>query len=237
MKSVRIAIAAAVLLAAVALAGIGRPDAAQGEEPKAGRSVTVNGSGTVESVPDRAHFAFGVESLGATAGEALEQNSKAMRAVLAALRRAGVDLRDVRTQSVSLNPRYGDDGKSVTGYTAVNTVSVEVDSLERAGSLVDAAVAAGANQVQGPSLVREERDELYREALEAAVAEAKAKAQVLASAGGASVGQTLRIVEGGAVGPPMPVYERALAADAASTPIQPGTEKIEATVTVTFALT
>jgi uncharacterized protein YggE len=189
-------------------------------------------------VPDSAQFSFGVESLGASAKEALDANTAEMRQVIDALRKAGIDLRDLRTQNVSLHPRYGDDGKQVVGYAATNTVSAQIDELARAGTVVDAAVAAGANQVYGPSLVREDRDELYRQALDAAVAEARAKAQTLAEAGGASVGQVVKIVEGAAAQPPMPLYERAVAADAAgSTPIQPGTEKIEATVTVTYALT
>lgn len=237
MKPLRIAALALLGLAAVALAGIARPEAAQGEEPRPGRSVTVSASGTVESVPDTAQFSFGVESLGATAKEALAANGVEMRRVIEALRKAGIDLRDVRTQNVSLHPRYGDDGRQVVGYTATNGVSTQIDELGRAGAVVDAAVAAGANQVYGPSLMREDRDELYRKALESAVAEARAKAQTLASAGGASVGEVVEIVEGTAVQPPMPLYERAAAADAAApTPIQPGTEKIEATVTVTYAL-
>jgi uncharacterized protein YggE len=238
MKPIRIAALALLGLAAVALAGAARPEAAQGEEPKPGRSVTVSGTGTVESVPDSAQFSFGVESLGASAKEALDANTAEMRQVIDALRKAGMDLRDLRTQNVSLNPRYGDDGKQVVGYAATNSVSAQIEELARAGTVVDAAVAAGANQVYGPSLVREDRDELYRQALDAAVAEARAKAQTLAEAGGAAVGQVVKIVEGSAAEPPMPFYERAAAADAArSVPIQPGTEKIEATVTVTYALT
>jgi uncharacterized protein len=237
MKPIRIAAVALLGLAAVALAGVARPEPAQGEEPKPGRTVTVTGTGTVESVPDSAQFSFGVESLGTTAKEALAANAAEMRRVIDALRKADVDLRDVKTQYVSLNPRYGDDGKSVVGYTATNTVSVSVEELGQAGNLVDAVVAAGANQVYGPSLTRDDRDELYREALDAAITEAKAKAQALAGAGDASVGEVVTIVEGGATEPPVPMYARGAAMDAeAATPIQPGTEKIEASVTVTFAL-
>jgi uncharacterized protein YggE len=238
MKPVRIAAVALLGLAAVALAGIGRPEPAQGEEPKPGRTVTVTGTGTVTSVPDSAQFSFGVESQGSDAKEALAANATQMRRVIEALRKADVDLRDVKTQYVSLNPRYNDDGRTVAGYTATNTLTVDVDKLAEAGDLVDAVVGAGVNQVYGPALTREDRDGLYREALEQAIAEAKAKAQALAAAGDASVGQVMTIVEGGGAQPPVPYYARgeAMAADAA-TKIEPGTEKIEASVTVTFALT
>jgi uncharacterized protein YggE len=238
MKPIRIAALALLGLTAVALAGIARPEAAQGEEPKPGRTVTVTGTGTVESVPDSAQFSFGVESHGTTAKEALAANSAEMRRVIDALRKSDVDLSDVKTQYVSLNPRHGDDGKVVVGYTATNTVSVSVEELGKAGNLVDTVVAAGANQVYGPGITRDDRDDLYRDALEAAIAEAKAKAQVLAGAGNASVGEVVTIVEGGTTEPPMPYYARGAAMDAeAATPIQPGTEKIEASVSVTFALT
>jgi uncharacterized protein len=237
MKPVRIAALAILGLAAVALAGVARPEPAQGEEPKPGRTVTVSGTGTVESVPDSAQFSFGVESLGASAKEALAANGAEMRRVIDALRKAGIDLRDMRTQNISLHPRLGEDGRQIIGYTATNSVTAQIDELAEAGDVVDAAVGAGANQVYGPSLGREDRDGLYRQALEAAVSEAKAKAQTLADASGASVGQVVKLVEGSAVEPPIPLYERGVAADAAATPIQPGTEKIEATVTVTFALT
>ena len=238
MKPIRIAALVVLGLAAVALAGIARPEAAQGEEPKPGRSVTVSGNGTVESVPDTAYFSFGVESQGSSAKEALAANGVEMRRVIDALKKAGIDLRDVRTQNVSLTPRYGESNGVVVGYSATNSVSVEIDKLGSAGELVDAAVGAGANQVYGPSLTRENRDELYRNALESAIAEAKAKAQALADASGASVGEVVKIVEGGTEYQPMPMYDRAgVAAEGASTPVQPGTEKIEANVTVTFALT
>ena len=237
MKPVRIAAVALLGLAAVAIAGISAPEPAQGEEPKPGRTVTVTGTGTVLSVPDSAQFSFGVESQGSSAKEAMAENGTQMKRVVDALRKAGVDLRKVKTQYVSLNPRYSDDGRTVVGYVATNTVGVEVDEIAEAGGLVDAVVGAGVNQVYGPALTREDRDGLYRDALEQAIAEAKSKAQALAAAGDASVGQVVTIVEGSAEQPPVPYYQRgeAMAADA-STKIEPGTEKIEATVTVTFAL-
>ena len=126
----------------------------------------------------------------------------------------------------------------MVGYTATNTVSAETDALGKAGDVIDAAVEAGANQLSGPSLTREDRDALEHEALRKAVAEARAKAEVLADAAGVSLGRATSIVETGAgAPPPVPYYERsALVAADASTPIQAGTAKIEATVALTFAL-
>ena len=227
---------AAGLLATAVFSGIGRPEAARsGTAPSAG-GITTSGTGTVETVPDRASFSFGVETVAPTARQALEANGERLRRVIAALRDSGVDLRDIRTQQISLQTRYANDGEAVIGYAATNTVQATVDELARAGAIVDAAVQAGANQVWGPSLSRSDRDALARDALRKAVSEARAKAEALADAAGVRLGGAVRIVEGTpAYEPPMPYAERAAALDAA-TPIQPGTERVEATVTVTFDL-
>jgi uncharacterized protein YggE len=238
MKLFSAAVLALGLAVAALFAGVGIPDAARSVAPEQtpARGITTSGTGSVETVPDEAAFSFGVESLSATAKEALAANGAEMRRVIAALREAGVDLRDIRTQQVSLYPRYSDEGRTVVGYTATNTVGAEIDRLSSAGDVVDAAVAAGANQVSGPSLSRSERGELVQDALRKAVADARAKAEALAEAAGVSLGRAVSVVEGVSAEPPVPYYERsALAADA-GTPVQPGTEKIEATVTVTFAL-
>jgi uncharacterized protein YggE len=227
---------AAGLAAAAVFSGIGRPEAARSETAPATGGITTSGMGTVETVPDRASFSFGVETVASTAREALEANGERLRRVIGSLQDAGVAAKDIRTQQLSLQARYADDGKTVTGYAATNTVQAEIRELARAGATVDAAVEAGANQVWGPSLSRSDRDALARDALRKAVADARAKAEALADAAGVRLGGAVRIVEGTpAYEPPMPYAERAAALDAA-TPIQPGTEQIEATVTVTFSL-
>lgn len=238
MKLLSVVVVAVAVAVATALSGVGRPEAASGVEPIASavRGITTSGSGTVESVPDRASFSFGVESLGDTAREALSANGTALRRVIDALREAGVEARDLRTQQISLLSRYSEEGRAVVGYTATNTVRADIESIARAGVVVDAAVAAGANQVSGPTLSRSDRDELSRGALRKAVADARAKAEVLADAAGVSLGPAVAIVEGATSQPPLPYYERAVADAASGTTVQPGTERIEASVTVTFAL-
>ncbi len=226
---------AALGLAAAALIGVGRPEPARSQGDDS-RRVTVSGMGRVESVPDVATFSFGVSSRSSTAKEALESNSAEMRDVIAALRTAGVPGKDLRTEQVSLTPQFDENGRTVVGYTAMNSVSAKVDELEHAGAVVDAAVQAGANQVSGPALSRDDQAGLYAKALGNAVDEARRKAEALADASGASVGRALTIVEQGTGGGPEPMYEaRALASDF-STPIEPGTKQIQAHVTVTFEL-
>jgi uncharacterized protein len=120
----------------------------------------------------------------------------------------------------------------VLGYTASNTVSASI-ALAKAGPLVDAAVGAGATGVSGPSLTRSDSDALYAKALQAAVANAADKAKTLATAAGLSLGGVQTMVEGSQ----QPVVFAAGKMDAGvATPIEAGTQSIDATVTVTYAL-
>jgi uncharacterized protein YggE len=223
--------------AAVAFAGVARPDAASSASPTTARTVTVNGNGAVHVVPNRVSFSFGVTTEAKTARAALAANSAAMNKVIAALRAQGVPNADIQTSSVSLSERMSDDGKTLLGYSASNQVTVTSKNIAASGALVDAAVAAGANNVQGPSLSRSDQDSLYRAALRAAVADARAKALVLAAASGAHLGRVVTIIEGGGATPvPTPTAGFAKDSAAAPTPVQPGTEEIDASVTVVYAL-
>jgi uncharacterized protein len=235
MRPVRIAAIALGLLALAALAGVARPEGARSAAAEEQSAITVTGTGTVETVPDEASFSFGVLTKGRTASAALAANSAEARRVIAAIVAAGIDRKDVRTDAVSLSPRTNENGETILGYTAQNSVSVTLRNLDKAGAVIDAAVGAGANDVQGPNLVKSNQDRLYRDALKVAVADARAKAQVLATAAGRSAGRAMTIVESGAT--PPPVFAKAEAAMADSgPPIEPGTQEIQATVTVTFAL-
>ena len=230
MKPIRIAALLTVGAAVVALAGVGRPDLAGGaSEPSGG--ITVSGTGSVQAVPDQAQFSLGVETSGPTAREALAANSERMRRVLAALFAAGVAKGDVQTQDVSVSRSYPDNG-----YSADNSVSVTIRDLAKAGSILDAASNAGANNVYGPTLSRSDQDELQAKALSDAVDNARAKARALADAAGVQLGSVTAIRESGAE--PMPYYDAALAKStrAPEAPIEPGKQEIQATVRVTFAI-
>lgn len=232
MRLARFAVVAGLLFAVAAYAGIGVPEQAQSQSAPESNTVTVTGAGSVTTVPDRALFSFGVQSEGRTAAQALAANAAEMRRVITALREAGVAQADIQTQYVSLQPRMSNDGTTIVGYTAVNTVSARIRDIDRAGAVIDAAVAAGANQVNGPSLFRADQNAQYRQALRAAYANAREKAAALADAAGVSLGPVVALVEaGGAV--PLPATERT--ADT-GTPIEAGTQEVQASVTVTFAI-
>lgn len=232
MKLVQIGAVVVVLAAIAALSGVGRPEAANGSAPNA-RSVTVSGSGDVEAVPDRAGLSVGVSSDASTAGAALAANAAKAARVLEALRSAGVAKQDLQTQDVTVSPRWDDEGDR-NGFTAHSSVEVKVRRLAQAGELLDAAVAAGATETSGPSFDRSDRAELYRAALKAAFADARAKAATLAGEAGASLGRVLRIEESSQPEQPLPMYDR-MAAEA-KTPVEPGSEQVDATVRVTFSL-
>jgi uncharacterized protein len=223
-----------LLLAAAAIAGVARPREGRAADTPASpaKTVTVTGSGSVTTVPDRASFDFTVETQAATAQAALAKNASAATAMIAAIKNAGVTDADVQTGQVALAPRMNDAGTDVLGYTASNTVSASI-ALAKAGALVDAAVGAGATGVSGPMLTRSDSDALYDKALQAAVANAADKAKTLATAAGLSLGGVQTMVEGSQ----QPVVFAAGKMDAtASTPIEAGTQEIDATVTVTYSL-
>jgi uncharacterized protein len=220
----------ALLLVASAIAGVAAPRFGHAADTPTKKTITVSGNGSVTTVPDRAAFEFSVSSRAATAKAAMSKNADETAAMIAALKNAGVAAADLQTSQVYLNPEMNQAGTDVVGYVATNSVSAKT-TLAKAGALVDAAVGAGANGVSGPTLSRSDSDALYRDALKDAVADAKEKAEALAGASGLTLGAVQTVVEGSQASPPMPFAAKA--ADA-STPIEAGTQSIEATVTVTY---
>ena len=229
MPGMRLLVTLAIAVALLA----GGADAATKTTGSTGDTVTVDGTGTVTAVPDQAEFDFTVQTKGTTAAAALSRNGTDTKSVITAVEGTGVPDANIQTTDVSLDPVMSNDGTSIIGYTASDSIAVTKLSIAKAGSVVDAAVGAGANSVSGPSLTLSSQDALYDDALKAAVAQAKTKAQALADAAGRNLGDVVSIVEGGGQAP-LPFAVGASAKD--STPIQPGTEDVQATVTVTYAL-
>ena len=198
--------------------------------------ITVTGTGTVRSVPDIAVWNFSVSSRATSAREALKLNGVEMRKVIAALKAAGIGAADLRTSQVYLNPRSNQDGTSVIGYDASNSVTAKVRKVASTGEVVDAAVEAGADGVSGPTFQVSAQDTLYRQALAAAFDDAKAKAARLAQQGGLTLGKAIVISEQGTPQPILFAAGVAKAATADSTPVEAGESEVQASVTVTFAI-
>jgi uncharacterized protein YggE len=216
------------------LAGLSLQGAA-GAAPAAAptHSIVVTGSGSVRTTPNRAQVSFGVVTNANTASAALRANGTEIAKVIAAVKSQGIAAADIRTESVSLAPRYSQNGDDVVGYTASNSVGATLRDLDKAGPVIDAAVDAGANQVNGPNLGRSDAQALYRQALKAAIADARAKAQTIARASGLKLRRITDVAENGG---PVPVPEAATKTADGSTPIEPGSQLVEATVTVTFSV-
>jgi uncharacterized protein len=197
-------------------------------------SIVVSGNGAVSTTPDRAQLSLGVSTDGKTASAALRANAAEMTKVIAAIKGQGIAAADIKTELVSLSPRYSQNGDAVVGYTATNSVGVTLRNLDKTGPVIDAAVDAGSNQISGPNLVRSDQSALYRQALRAAIADARAKAQTIARASGLKLRRITDVSESGG---PTPVTDAAAKVGVATpTPIEPGTQLVTASLTVTFAV-
>ncbi|MGE7207469.1 SIMPL domain-containing protein, partial [Sphingomonas sp. NPDC019816] len=184
----------------------------------------------------------GVVSQGATAAAALSDNAARMQRVLAAVKRAGVADRDIQTATVQLQPqyRYGENVPPViTGYQATNTLNIRFRDIARAGGVLDALVAQGANQIDGPNLSLDNPDAALDEARIDAVKRARARADLYARAAGLRVLRIVSISENGENpgGPEHPIMLRAMAAEAApQTKIAPGERDVTVNISVRFLL-
>lgn len=206
-----------------------------------GTLLDVTATGKTTRVPDLATIRAGVVSQAPTAAQALSDNAQRMAAVLAALKKAGIQPRDIATANVSLQPQYRyEDNKPpvITGYQATNNVSIRFRDIARSGTILDALVAQGANQIDGPNLSLDQPDAALDEARVDAVKRAQARALLYAKAAGLSVSRILTISEGGEIAgpqPPMPVY-RMTADKAVNTQVMPGESDVTVTITVRFLL-
>jgi len=226
--------AAAILIGGSALAQTGQPAIA-------GTRLDITAEGAVNRTPDLALVSAGVVTQAPSANTAMRDNAARMAATIAALKRAGVADRDIQTAAISLNPqyRYADNKPpEITGYQASNQVSVRFRDIKKAGSILDALVAEGANQINGPSFLVEKQEAALDEARLAAIKIARARADLYAQAAGLHVKRIISISEGQGYAPPPPPMPLAMARmeKAADTAIEPGEQKLSVNVSVSFEL-
>ena len=165
------------LLTAIALGAAALPASAMAQTAPvpviSGTRLDISATGEVTRVPDLAIISAGVQTLQPTASAAIEENAARMERVRAALKRAGIDDKDIQTSTISLNPEYQYDQNKpprLTGYRATNTVNVKFRDLKRSGAILDALVAEGSNQINGPNLTIDEPEAAYDEARVKAIA-------------------------------------------------------------------
>ena len=232
---------AALMLGASVLPGAAIAQQASITQSIAGTRLDITATGEVTRVPDIAVITAGVVARAPTASAALQDSATRMQRVLAALKRAGVADRDIQTSNVSLNPEYRypeNQSPKLTGYTASNNVSIRFRDIRASGRILDALVGEGANQINGPSLTIDQPEAALDEARAKAVAMGRERAQLYARSLGMRVARLVAISESGGsypVPPPMPMYARAEAAQA-KTAIEPGEQKLQVTLSMTFEL-
>jgi len=228
--------------------------------------LSLSAEGRSRRTPDLAIVSAGVVTQGRTAAEALSSNSRQMESVVAALKRSGIPDRDIQTSAISLQPRYSNpdmeaqlrarqtgqpyvpsnEPPRIIGYEARNNVQVRVRRLGEMGKIIDTLIAAGANQVDGPSFTLDEQKVALNEARTEAVAEGRQRAELYARAAGMRLGRLLSISEGGGYypvqqsivvtgasyappPPPPPAPER-------DAPVAPGELTVGASVSMQFEL-
>ncbi|HWA91715.1 MAG TPA: SIMPL domain-containing protein [Rhizomicrobium sp.] len=224
----------------LALLAAGPTSARAADQAPMPRLLTVSGLGEAKAVPDRATLSTGVVTQGRNAAAALAANARAMNAVFAALKAAGIADKNIQTSSMSVSPQYSDAKPGVppkvVGYEVSNNVSVTVDGLDKLGATIDALVAAGSNQIDGPSFSIADPKPLLAVARAEAVADATERAQAYAKAAGVTLGPIQSIGEGASYSPPMPMSRMAFAAKDAPTPIAAGEQSVSASVTITWEI-
>ena len=230
--------AAIGLMAALAFA---IPATAQEQKPMT-RSITVPGHGEIREPPDLAVVAIGVLKQAATAREALDLNNTAMADILKALAAAGIEAKDIQTSGFYVAARFdysksssGSPGEAV-GFDAGNTVSVIVRKLDTLGTVLDAVVSVGANQINGVTFQISSPQQKQDEARKLAFADAQRKAALYAQAAGASLGAVIALSEGGGYSAPPPMMNMAAERSAGAVPIAQGELTIAADISVTWEI-
>ena len=209
---------------------------AQDAKPQTPQIVT-SSFGEVQVAPDRATISLGVQSRAATAADAAAQNSRKQRAVIDAVKGKGISAEQIATTSFNVIPetqydQRGQTAPKTTSYLVMNTVSVEVRRIDQVGPVIDAALAAGANQVNSLAFSIGAADSVRRIALANAVAKSRADAEAMARAAGGSLGSLIELTAGDMYSPPVPMaYGRIQGEMKQSVPIEPGQETVRANVT------
>ena len=248
----RTALIAALAAAAMTPMAAEAADVSSGPVVASGNTLlTLSAEGRSTRTPDLAVFSAGVTSQGKTAGEALAANAADMSKVVAALKRAGIADRDIQTSNLNLNPiysqpvqlpngQYEQQPPRIIAYQVNNNVTVRQRNIAQFGKVIDTLVAAGANQVNGPSFQMDDPDLATDEARADAMKKARARADLYARASGMKVLRILTISEGGGYVPqPQVMFTRAAMADGmekASSPVAAGELQLNANVTVLFEL-
>jgi len=245
---IKFAVLALAVVAILAVAGCGAAVQAQGTTQPVSVNVNsqqgiwVTGTGTISVTPDIANVSLGVNAQAPKVADAQSQAVEAMNQLMAALTAAGIDPKDIQTQyyNISQMTKYDNTtGQStVTGYQVSNTVNVKIRDTGKVGSIIDSVAAAAGDltRINGISFSVDKPEQYNAQIRSLAMADAKAKAQQLASLAGVTLGAPTYIVENAGSSPI--VYPVAVAKDAGQsvTPISAGQTQISLNVQVAYAI-
>lgn len=249
MRTLPVLTGAAIIVLAAFLTNLfwrSSPTTASDGESSRPRLISVSGQGESYGTPDQATISAGVVSEATTAQAALAQNSTAMAQVIDGLKKLGVEEKHIQTSNFSVSPKYPpyvpgqpEQARRIIGYEVSNTVTIMVKDLAKMGPMLDQIIQLGANSIGGINFSISDTKTLMKQAREAAVADAKMRAETYAAAAGVKVGKVIQISEQSAV-VPVPVAFR-MAADAAPPaapppPIAAGQQEINTTVSIVFAI-
>jgi uncharacterized protein len=232
--------AAAVFLAA-AVSATAVPLQAQPSPSPSERRVVVIGEGSVRAAPDYARIRSGVTTRAKTAKEAAEANAKIMAAVTAMLLLADVGQKDIQTSRFSVQPIYEsrqpNSEQKLSGFAVSNQVNVTIRQIGRLGEILDRLVMVGATDIGSVEFLHSDTSKVLDQAREAAVADARRKAELYARASGLALGNVTWITEDPEYAPPMPKTSvRAFdgAAGGMAVPIAAGEDTLRVRITVGF---
>ena len=201
-------------------------------------NVTGEGKATVK--PDIATITVGIQANGASAKEVQNQINTNINKVSDAIKKLGIDPKDIKTQNYSINPTFNynsGDNQKITGYSGSTNILIKVRNLDNANNVLDTAIAQGANQIGNISFDVEDKTRAEAEARIMAVAQAKKKAQDAAKIAGFSLGKIINYSEnqGGPPGPlPMMKADSGQGLGGGGTQVEPGSNEIDLTVTLSY---
>lgn len=237
--------ALASVLGAILIAPVFAPALAQSPEPPSGtpteHTLSVSGTGIVTVKPDTADVTVGVTTQRDKASAAAGDAANVMDAVIKAIKALGVDAKDIQTSTLSLDGvyDYNSNPARLTGYQAVNQVTVTVRDITKVGAVIDAATGAGATDVNSISFRLADQTAAEAAAREQAVLSARAKADTMAGAAQVEITGVISMSETSAP-PPTPIYfareSAGVAADQAPTPVEGGTIDMTVTVSIVYSI-
>jgi uncharacterized protein YggE len=203
------------------------------------RVIAMGGHGEVKATPDQVQVNAGVTTSATTAAQALAGNTTRMTGIFAALKKAGIAEKNIQTINFSVSPQYtngtNNERPRLTAYQVSNDVSVRLEDVSKLGATLDALVTAGANQMNGINFSIRDTGAMLQKAREAAIADAKERAETYAHAAGVTLGPIQSISEGGGSAP-VPMFKAMRMVAFAPVPVAAGEESVTADVSVVWEI-